>query len=260
MNQQLLIILILFFFNNTLFGQIENDVNKVLSSKNFVAFKKYADNLSKNEKLITTHWESLRDLTNDFQEGVFIFEKSIPDKKNPSESSIFTYKVNLIATKSTIIYYELSEEKNKKILNEWKSYYDPIKKFKDNKDFDKLKKSFKNTFQSDLNEKELFIYDYVYGNRCGIVGTQPKGRQQIYEWIDNKDKTALIKWLKSTNTEKQVYAVEGLFQLRKAGVKLTDEELKIINFVFSKKGTVYTCSGCIHSRRNINDVIKEFKF
>jgi hypothetical protein len=260
MYRQLLTIFIFLLLTSDILGQVQNDVKKVLDSSNFVAFKKYADKLSNREKRISSHWECLRDLTANFKEGVFIFEKSVPDKDNPAISSVYTFRVTLITTDKSIVYYELSEEKNKKVGNDWESYYDPINKFKDKKLFDSLQNSFKRIFQSTLNENELFITDFVYGKHCGLAGVDTKGRQQIDEWVTNKNKTELLKWLKSTNTEKQIYAVDGLYQLKKVGTKLTSEEMKMINFVTKKSGTIYVCSGCIHSQDDIISVTKEFKF
>ena len=252
-------ILIGLLWTSTLLGQVQNDVKKVLAKKDFVAFKKYADNLSNRENNISSHWECLRDLTSEFQEGVFIFEKSVPDKDNPAVSSVYTFRVTIITTKTNIAYYELSEKKNKKVGNDWEPYYETIDNFKNDSAFSNFKSSFKNLYQLDLNEKELFVTDFVYGPHCGLVGTNPKGRQQIDEWVKAKNKTEILKWLKSPNTEKQVYAVDGLYQLKKAGVSLTKDEVKIINFVCNKNGTMYVCSGCIHSRQDIRSVTKEFK-
>jgi hypothetical protein len=259
MNKQLLTILIVLFGTSILFGQVQRDVNKVLASKDFVAFKKYADNLSSRENRISSYWECLRDLTTDFQEGVFIFEKSVPNKNNPAISSVYSFSVNLITTKTTIVYYKLSEKKNKKVGTDWKSYYELIDNFKDDKAFEKVKSTFKSTFQSDLNENELFVTDFVYGSHCGFAGVNPKGRQQIDNWVAEKNKAELLKWLKSANTEKQVYAVDGLLQLKKSGIKLTDKEKKIIKFICSKNGTLYVCSGCMYNPQDIGSVTKRFK-
>jgi hypothetical protein len=254
MNKQILTILIGFFWTSSILGQVQYDVKKVLETKDFLVFKKFADNLSDKKKGIYSHWVCLRDLTTDFKEGVFCFRKEIPDKDNPSISSVYFFRVTLIATKKSIVYYELSEEKNKKVGKDWAPYYALIGKFKDDKAFSNLKNSFKSIFQTNLNENELFVTDFVYGEHCGIVGENPIGRQQIEKWVVKKDKAQLLKWLKSANTEKQVYAIDGLYQLKKVGIMLTDEELEIIKFVINKNGTMYVCSGCLHYHEEINSV------
>ncbi|WP_338811915.1 hypothetical protein V9L05_10910 [Bernardetia sp. Wsw4-3y2] len=259
MNKLLLTLLVGLISTSSLLAQVQNDVKKILASKDFIAFKKYADNLSNKEKRISSHWECLRDLTNEFQEGVFIFEKSVPDKDNPSSFSVYRFRVKLVTTDKNIAYYELSEKKYKKVGNEWENYFEILEKFKNDKAFDKLKISFKSIYQTDINENELFIIDFVYGKHCGFAGINPTGREQIEEWITAKNKTELLKWLTSTNTEKQVYAVDGLFQLNKMGVRLTDKEVKIINFICHKNGTIYICGGCMYSRQDIKSVTEKFK-
>ncbi len=256
---RLLIILTGLLWTSNLLGQVQNDAKKTLDTKDFVAFKKFADNLSNREERISSQWECLRDLTNEFQEGVFTFENLVPDKDNPAINSVYIFRVTIISTKTQIVYYELGEKKNKKVGNDWIPYYNSIDKFKDEKLFNSLKNSFKGIFQTDLNENELFITDFVYGDHCGIAGVNPKGRQQIDEWVANKNKAELLKWLVSTNTEKQVYAVDGLYQLKKEGIRMTDEELKMVKFISKKSGEMYVCSGCLHSRQKISGVTKKFK-
>ena len=102
---------LLFFISCFCFAQIQNDVSKILAKKNFQEFKSYSDKLSTKWKNSTSYWENLRDLTKGFQEGVFYFEQSVPHKDNPAISAVYTYRVNIIATTSTIIFYDLSEKK-----------------------------------------------------------------------------------------------------------------------------------------------------
>ena len=75
-----------------------------------------------------------------------------------------------------------------------------------------------------------------------------------------KNKVELFKWIKSTNFEKQIYAVDGLFQLKEAGTIFTSEEIELINMVLKKKGTIYHCGGCSHSWQDVRMVSYKFKF
>ncbi|MES2516282.1 MAG: hypothetical protein V4580_19160 [Bacteroidota bacterium] len=241
-------------------GQIQVEVNKILKTKNFTAFKKYADNLPSRSKQISAHWVVLRDLTPDYKEGVFYFEKSIPDKENTDVSSVYTFRLRLITSEKKILYYELSEKKNKKIAGHWEPYYETIDKFRNDSIYTIFQRSFQEIFRAEVNDRELFVDDFVYGLNCGNTGENPTGRKLINELVKYKDKKELLKWLQSTNTEKQVYAVDGLYQLKQTGLKLTVQELNMIKFVMGKKGTLYTCSGCIHMRQEINSVTKHFIF
>lgn len=260
MNRLFITVLIGLLGINNSFGQIQNEVNKILKKKDFVALKKYVDNLSNQDKDIGSHWECLRDLTNDYKEGVLIFQISASHNDNPAISTVHTYKVTIITTETTIVQYELSERKSKKVGNDWEIYFDPIDKFKDEKALAALKISFKSIFHTELNEDELFITDFVYGDHCGIAGVSPQGRKQVEIFVAKKNKNELLKWLQSTNTEKQVYAVDGLYQLKKLGIEMTGEELKTIRFIINKSGTMYVCSGCFHNREKIKSVTRKFKF
>jgi hypothetical protein len=260
MNRNTLIILIGLLWASSILGQVQMDVNKVLVTKDFIAFKKYADNLTDRDKRISAYWECLRDLTTDYKEGVLYFKKSVQDKENPAISSVYTFRITLITTEKQIAYYELSEQKNKKVVDNWKPYYETIDKFRDDSAYNDFRKSFQTIFQTDIDESELFVEDFVYGQHCGYAGINPEGQQQIDEFVKNKNKDILLKWLQSTNTEKQIYAIDGLHQLKNLGVKLEGQELKMIQFVMNKNGTMHVCSGCMYSQQEISHVTKKFKF
>jgi tetratricopeptide (TPR) repeat protein len=87
-----------------------------------VSFISFADTLSNRENKITSHWTIFRDLTANLKEGVFYITKSVPDTKNPGISSVYTYRVRLLTMDNTIIYYDLSEKRNKKVKKEWVLY------------------------------------------------------------------------------------------------------------------------------------------
>lgn len=114
-----------------------------------------------------------------------------------------------------ILNYELSKDIRKKANDKWQENYLIIGSYKDNIEFNKLNNSFNLIYKADLNEKELFNQDITYGYACGRGGIDPKEKTQIDVFFEHNDKDSLIKWLQSTNTEKQIYAIEGLFNLNK---------------------------------------------
>lgn len=244
-------LIILFFWNiSNLFGQDHkeiNDILKILITKDFVEFKKHADSLSKIHIGHRAEWKSLRDLSDEFQEAVFIFEEKVPEINDPSLLKTYSFRINIISSSSKIIYYNLSEQK----YNKHNFFWVTIDSYKNDTSFEHLKLTFKNIFKSDLYEKDLFVIDFIYGSNCGLERENPKGRIQIDKWVKQKNKNALLKWLKSANTEKQVYAIDGLYQMKS---KLRDEEIKIVKFICSKKGKMYVCNGCVHSRQLISYV------
>lgn len=243
-------------------GQVQNEVAKSLATKDFVAFKQLTDSLSNPQERIKGYWEFLRDLTSEFQEGIFLFQKTVPDRDNPNVSSVFSFKVKIITSNTRIAFYELSEEKHLKLdgENHWVTVDSPIDRFKDEQLFDSLKNAFKVRFHADLNEKDLFSEHFAYGERCGFAGTFPDGRYEVTQFVKSGNKEALVQWLQSANTEKQVYAVDGLYQLHAKGVKLTKEELQMIAFVMNKKGSIYACHGCMYGRDTIKEAVSASHF
>lgn len=244
-------ILVGLILTSNLFGQVQNDVKEALSKKDFVSFSSFADTLSNRENRITCHWTIFRELTADFKEGLFYITKSVPDSKNPGISSVYTYRVRLLTKDTTIIYYLLSEERNKKVKKKWVPYYDTLGYYKNDSLFSALQQSFLNSFDGELNEKELFIDDFVYGHDCGIIAQDPEGKILIDKLVTEKNKEELIKLLKSSNFEKQIYALDGLWQLKEIGFTYTTAELRIIRNVLKKKGTIFYCHGCPHSWSNV---------
>lgn len=260
MNKHNVAILIGLIWTSTLFGQVQNDVKEVLSKKDFVSVSSFVDTLSSRENTITCHWTIFRDLTADFKEGVFYIAKSVPDTKNPEISFVYTYRVRLLTNDNTIIYYELGEIRNRKIKKEWVCYYDTLAYYKNDSMFLLLQQSFMDSFDGELNESELFIDDFVYGEACGIFGSDPEGKVLIDKLVSEKNKEELYKLLKSTNFEKQIYALDGLWQLKEKGITFTPEESRVIKNALNKKGTIFYCHGCPHSWMNVMIATYKFKF
>ncbi|NRD21225.1 hypothetical protein HNV08_14295 [Winogradskyella eckloniae] len=252
--------IILVFWTSNVFSQVQYDVKKVLETKDFTQFKKLSLNLTDRKKNICSHWKSIRDLTYNYKEGIFFFEKSVPIKDKPGNSSVYTYRVRIITTNTEIVFYELTEKKNKKVKGKWEPYFEIIDTFKDEVDYANFKKEFKTIFLTEINEEELFTTDFVYGSNCGIAGMNPSGRININKLIDKKDKSGIIEWLKSTITEKQIYAIDALYQLKNCGIVLTEDELKMVEFVSNKDGSIETCSGCSFYGRGIKEVTEQFEF
>ncbi|PKP46225.1 MAG: hypothetical protein CVT94_15465 [Bacteroidetes bacterium HGW-Bacteroidetes-11] len=261
MNRQILTILIGVLFTSNILGQVQNDVKEVLANKDLASFISFADTLSNKEKRITCHCTIFRDLTSDFKEGIFYITKSFPDTKNPAISSVYTFRVRLLADDKTIIYYELGEKNYKKIKKkEWVTYYDTLAFYSNDSLLEMLQQSFIKSFGAELNKNELFIDDFVYGEACGIIGEDPAGKVLIDKLVSKKNKEELFRILGSTNFEKQVYALDGLWQLKENGFTYSTEELKVIKNVLNKKGTIFYCHGCPHSWQNVIIATYKFKF
>ncbi len=275
------IIFIPFLFALNSFGQIPLEVKNNLAKRDFSTFKKYAALLSKRTDTTKAYWDIEREITPGFEERVLIINKFVPHKEDPKISTVYTFRVNLIAKDNAIIFYELKELKSKKVNNEWVEYYSGIENYQNDSLFKLLQSDFLKSFSANLNKDELFVTTIIYGKQCGGVtdiedsvdSTEnarrieeaakldvPFESYQIDDYVKNNDTKHLLMWLKSTTTEKQIYGVEGFYKLKLKGFKLTKEQLRIIKIILAKKGKVNVCSGCIYSSREINAVAKDFKF
>ena len=257
---RLLTLTILLFLTHTLFGQLQTDIKNILATKDFQSFKKYADNLSSRQTHIKAYWLVEREITTGFEERILIVEKSVPEKKDPNISTVYTFRINLLSIDNAILFYDLMERKSKKENNEWIEYYPTIDRYQNDSLFKKLETTFFKSFGGQFKREELFTDSVVYGSRCSEAGTDPLEKMYLDYFVKIKDKTSLLKWLQSTNVETQLYAVEGFYKLKKGGYKIKDNELLFIKNVLKRKGTARTCSGCIYSREEIHQIAKDFKF
>ncbi len=237
-------------------GRKLKEIRKILSGKNFSKLQQYNETAPDGNKRLSA-WNCLRDLIGTYREGLFYFENAIPDKTNPAICTINTFRVVFIVTANKLIYYEIGE---KRYTGQTLFHFTLIEKYKNEIEYNGLKNAFRNIYSEELNEQELFIESIVYGEYCGFAGTNPKEKDMIDDFVKNKDKEKLLTWLRSTNTEKQIYAVDGFCRLDNLGLKLTEQEMKMIFSVLSKKGTINTCHGCILCNKEITDVVSKFKF
>ncbi|MCO4294322.1 hypothetical protein NF867_15780 [Solitalea sp. MAHUQ-68] len=87
---------------------------------------------------------------------------------------------------------------------------------------------------------------YFYSFACGDGSmTGPKESTKTLNWVSFKNKSALNKWLRSTNCELQAYAVDGLLTIKKNGDDLTSKEMEIIEHLLNRNSTIINCSGCL---------------
>jgi len=260
MKKILSLIIIGILASSNLFGQINIDILSILERKNFYEFKKFADSLVNKDKIGRHRWTFLRDLTSNFQEGIFIFENNIFGNTNYLQNKIDYFQVNIISSNERIVFYNLGLSKKEESNGKWKNYLQSIIIFKNNELYDSLANSFKMIFNSALDSNDLFLNEFMYGHSCGFGGhIKPFGREKLNEWVKQKNKTELLSWLTSANTEKQFYAIEGLLRLRKEDFILTEFEKKIIKFIIKKEGTIQTCNGCTFGTEPIKSYKKFFK-
>jgi hypothetical protein len=239
-----------------LFGQIQIEAIELLSKKDFKSFKTFTDNLDSSEKGILYRSTVNRDVTNDFKEAVFYFIRNNPD----TNSEIATVRVRMLHEGKVILYYLISSSKNEVYRSGSREKFDTIAYYKNDSLFSSLEHSFFSSFGAKLNVQELFIDTLVYGEACGLMRVVPHERIIIDSLVKMRNKGELFKLLTSSNFEKQLYAVDGLFQISRLGAKYNNDELNLINNVLNKEGNIYSCNGCALGFTDVQYLKSKFRF
>lgn len=242
-------------------GQSLKEIKQLLADKDFRTFKTYIDTASKKYTTVNPNsnvraiWELKRDLTETYQECVIDADESFPSEDEPNISTVQRYRINVLATTKEIIYYDFAEKESNG--PSWDDFtLNVTDSFRNDILIADLKRDFFKTYNDSINQQELFNNSNVYGSACSIVGQKPEMRVENDAIVVNKNIKMLTKWLKSTNAERQVYGIDGLYQLKKKGYKLTAEQLRLINIIKNKKGNLNICRGCIYSSDKISSIVK----
>jgi hypothetical protein len=240
-------------------GQRIDIIKTILKTKNFKkiesCLKKYKS--ERKRPVEFTYRESLnREIISSFTECAFVFTEFHWDNEGV-EGTSESYQLNLITFNGQIVYYKIgsgSFDLHSSTISDTKDEYSNEETLKT------LKNQYLNFFNRDLAIEDLFKNDIAYGFGCGIAGTPPEQREQLKKLVEQKDIKTLDSWLISPTTELQIYAIDGFFQLKESGYKLTVEELAWINFVKKKRGKAYTCGGCSYMNWPIMKIASKFVF
>ena len=200
------------------------------------------------------YWKFWRNIVSDYYEGLLFVDVISADRY------MYGYKIDIIALHNKIVRLELSAVDPTPFHDLYCNYHQRKQlSFCNKKLYWLLKQEFNHEFYAPLNESELFNDRIVYGDNCGLAPIDPPERIKIDRFVHKQSRDSLLKWLQSTNTEKQMYAVDGLLQLKQKGIALNSLELKLIQKILSKKGTIYTCFGCIYNSDKIERIKESFK-
>lgn len=100
----------------------------------------------------------------------------------------------------------------------------------------------------------------AYGDACGYVAIPPIRRKFMLEYVEKRDVASLTAWLQSPIPDKQCYAVEGFFLLKKAGLALTEDQLAMIREAQKRQALVTRCAGCIYGLERQDSILGGFSF
>ena len=255
---RILLILITIIFTCNCYGQTMSEIKKLLHEKNFQSFKPYIDSGYSNPRKsnLTARWIILREVLPGFQEGIVEVEENVPADDNTGGNWIYTYHINLLSDDKEIFYYSFNKKNSNE--NNWEDYFDPVDTFKSANKFNEFEAAFLKTYNAQLVKADLF-QKIVYGGACGIAGIPTQYQQKLDSLLRVKNIQSIRLWLKSANTEKQLYALMGLKALSRNGYKLTSEDTRLIKLINQKKGMVNTCGGCIYSTEPVQDIAAQIK-
>jgi hypothetical protein len=240
---------------HTLPAQTLANIRELLHKRDFTAFQSYIDSVPvmpvEGRGPVRAHWQQLRDLTPSCQEGVVIISERITGRKQQ-----LTHLIALLVSGNGIICYRLLEEDSLGEANEWK---EPVDSFRSETGMAELKAAFQQVYGAPLDESDLFG-SHPYGTACDADGAPPRMRYIQALLVEEKDIATLNNWLASANSEKQVYAVDGLYQLKQKGYILTAEQERLIGIIKNKRGTISVCRGCIRDNVPVRDILSGFVF
>jgi len=225
-----------------------------LGKKNHEIGKTSPNDRSEKVEGTKYYWKFWRNIVSDFTEGVLFVDEVTANRY------IYGYRIDIIALHNKIVRFEFSEV-DPYAIRDMGCIYSQRKllSFCNKKLYWLLKQQFEHEFYAPLNESELFADCIVYGDNCGMAPIDPPERIKIDSFVNTHSSDSLLDWLQSTNTEMQMYAVDGLLQLKQKGIALNYLERKLIRKILSKKGTVYTCFGCIYNSEKIVRIKESFK-
>lgn len=253
--QKLLITLIVLLFTYSAQGQ--GPFDELLKPKSIRQLERFVSRAGEVRSDTTAYWHYLRTLApGKYREGVIRLTTLKRNKNDPNRATVNDYSIHLLAKGDHIFYYQVCEEQCEPPIDEEACYFKPIFGFRDPEQFNRMTVAFHSFFGTSLDTNELFLPDFPFGSLCGFGGAPTDGKLAIDSMLLLKDKAAIVSWLHSPNTEKQLYAAYALKYLKKQGNKLDKKERRLIRYIMRKKGTIYSCSYCIYDTESIRSIIK----
>jgi hypothetical protein len=199
-------------------------------------------------------------LVNNFEQVVLEIRYNLFTENDHSTFLPYIFEIQVIKKSDELIYHRATEFRKVKIDSTWQSLESTFCQYENNKLCIQLDDDYASFYQTKLNVKDLFLSNIVFGKRCNEGGEKPKYRKTLDSLILSTDTTALKTWLNSPSLEKQLYALDGLYELKETkGFEFNKQILKAINQIEKKKGIVNTCSGCMYLSDSIGDVLERVK-
>lgn len=236
-----------------------DSLRTLLLERNFVTVNKYvhALNNEKNTSAAYLTYNNLQDST--YSTTIQVQTWMTIDSIGISE--VHRYHISLIHNPDSIFYCKMLDNGIAHIKNNFEATIqnEILLYINDIKIREIINKYYVN-YSYEKKIHDLFNHRIIYG---GCTRGGGNSDQIMIYLVDIIDTNTLFTWLFSTNTELQVYAVEGFYRLEKKGIKITDQQWQIISMIKNKTGCLKVCNGCIggiYRCAEIQEACKKFKF
>ena len=230
-------------------------------SKPRTTYKWYSsgEHLSNNGKDMTSITGSdYREIINGFFEQIIEVRENIRDQINPNVTAVYTYRINVLRKGDDIVYYKIIKEGSIPHGDSYK-YVDFAVKEASADLLRNMRKEYKNKYDVDLSIGELFDHSVTFGWVCGYGASTPAPRRYINVAVKDRDISFIYSWLRSPVPEKQLYAIDAIYQLEKVGIPISADINDMIVCISQKEGGVQTCSGNLLVGREIKEVFEQIQ-
>ena len=249
---RIVLILLLTLISKNILADTIEEIIKALDKKDYSTFAHYTDKRNSSSHCSDPGQIRKREILAHYYEIIVPVLIFIPTPNGKYEGDCTYYLINLLTYENKIIKYQVylkkfdeSEIKNYKLIKEYSNQHE----------LGSFETAYKENYHRTIGPSELFDVSTTYGSRCGIIGTNPKTRTELEDYVLSKNVAALFSLLTSPNYEKKLYAYEGYRALAQGGYKTTNNEKTLLDDLKTFKGWVKTCNGCIFSDENFKSIL-----
>lgn len=240
------------------YGQLPAFWTGLIADKHTDWFTRHADELHSSKALGDLDTMYYRTLCGNFNEGFMMCRVGPAASKDPDGYGT-VYFLKMITNGQKIIYCSLNEEVFVQRDDSDKTPMEERAAFTDSASYALLRRAFKQEYHTEMNEAELFLEEVYYGFSCGFGGGSPGYKELMDSILTRRDRPALLRWLQSANTEKQLYAFDACIDLERKHIRLSRLEKELCDHIAIKEGTVQNCGYCIFGNTDIQELVSGIK-
>jgi len=197
----------------------------------------------------------LRTVCKDYYEGLFEFRDNHPNQVKGALDSFREVYLQVITKQGHIVYCALNAVPRQQPDDADQLVRLNLVSYRDVHLFPKLQEAFRGEYGAELDLGDMFDPDIQFGHCCGFGCGVPEAREMMDTVIEQRDRRALVAWLQSSCTEKQLYAFDACHELKLQGIPLTDREMALCKKIAKRSGTVNGCAGCFYSPVMIRNIV-----